>query len=245
MKKKSILISALLALFIGQACAEDHKNQPKETADQIDDPLEGYNRFMYNVNWGVDKVLFRPLSEFYGLVPSPARKGVRNVLTNLNSPVTFVNDVLQLEIERAGQTFVRTLINSTLGIGGIFDVATNMGLEYHSEDFGQTLEVAGLPSGPYIVLPLLGPSTPRDIVGRVGDTFANPVNWILWHNDLDYLIYTKDGVGMLDRRTEARAFTDELENAPDAYARVRSIYLQSRGNHSEDDNDSPTPTENE
>lgn len=230
-------------------------NEPKvvESIDldpaAINDPFEPFNRVMYDFNHALDTAIFRPASEIYGFVlPSTARKGVRNVITNLRSPLTFVNDVLQLNGMRAGQTLVRTLINTTLGIGGIFDVATKMGLEYHSEDFGQTMAVAGVTSGPYLVIPVLGPSTSRDLVGQGVDVFINPLNWVWYNHDVDWVGYMIYGVEGLDRRTEARAFTDELDEALDPYARVRSLYLQSRAyyinNEQIEESDSPRPLDN-
>ncbi len=248
-KSEGLMRNFLWAAFIfllGQThlCAETTDKDSAEVVNQeIYDPLESYNRFMFDVNWGIDKVLFRPISEVYGIVPSPLRKGVRNFLTNLKSPVTLVNDLLQLDGMKAGQTVVRTMINTTIGIGGLFDVATDMGLDYHGSDFGETLTGIGVPSGPYLIIPILGPTTPRDLTGLTADIIINPVNWVLWNNDLDWLWYTRDGVEMLDRRTEARGFTDEIEKAIDPYSRVRSLYWQTRV--STDEEDSPKPTESE
>lgn len=240
MRVYRILSILCLTLFIGQPLY-GNDDVSKEKNDEINDPFEGYNRAMFQFNWALDKVIFRPISEFYSLVPSPARKGVRNFLTNLKAPVTLVNDLLQLEGMRAGQTIVRTLINTTIGLGGIFDMATNMGLEYHSEDFGQTLAVAGVPSGPYIIWPIIGPLTPRDVVGRGVDIAINPFTWVVYNNDWDWVYYGVFGADMLDRRTEARGFTDGLEGAIDSYAVVRSLYGQIRNGNHEDDEDSPKP----
>jgi phospholipid-binding lipoprotein MlaA len=241
-----ILTMFALILCIEQLHAEvkEDQNSP-ETVGEIDDPFEDFNRVVYQFNWALDTVLFHPASEIYGLVPSPVRTGVRNFIYNLNSPVIFINDLLQLEGTRAGQTLVRTLINTTLGIGGLFDVATDMGLEYHREDFGQTLAVGGVPSGPYLVLPIFGPSSPRDLVGLGVTVYINPVNWVFWNNDLDWAVYTRDGMYMLDTRTQARGFTDELEKAIDPYVTVRSLYAQTRGDHVASDEDSPKPTDSE
>lgn len=251
-KMKKLLILITFMCVTSPAFCED-KDYEQFLASSMDeeiiDPFESYNRAMYEVNWALDRVFFRPVSEVYGFVPAPARKSVRNFLTNLRGPLTFVNNVLQLEPVEAGQTFVRTFINSTIGIGGLFDVATELGIEYHNEDFGNTLAFAGLPSGPYIILPILGPTTPRDILGRGADMYGNPVNWVVWNQDLDGALYGRDGVDLLDRRTESRGFTDEIEKAIDPYARVRSLYWQSRVTHrdaEEDDAfDSPTPFDDE
>jgi phospholipid-binding lipoprotein MlaA len=240
------IIAMILMLGQSPVHGENPENQdsPKVEED-IYDPLEGYNRAMFEINWVFDTLLFAPLAEVYGVVPSPARKGVRNVLTNLKSPVTFINDLLQLEGQKAGQTLARTLINTTLGIGGIFDVATEMGLDYHSEDFGQTLAVIGIPSGPYMIWPFFGPLTPRDVAGKGGDFFMNPVVWALGNADQDGLLWGAVGADLIDKRTEARGFTAELKKAIDPYAVVRSLYWQTRVSNINDgvDNrqDSPKP----
>lgn len=245
MKKTVFLLILLLSAPQALCETDDYEHLLASVDEEIYDPFEGYNRFMYKVNWEIDRAIFRPISEVYSYVPASARKRVRNFITNLRSPLSFVNSLLQLEPVEAGQTMVRTLINTTIGIGGLFDVATDLGIEYHNEDFGNTLATAGIPSGPYIILPLLGPTTPRDILGRGGDMYGNPVNWVLWNQDLNGILYARDGMDMLDRRTEARGFTDELEKAIDPYARVRSLYWQTRVTHRDIDEDdeieSPTP----
>lgn len=244
----SLLFTAQVNASYQVADTPDQAETIELNPDEVTDPFEGFNRAMYEVNQGLDTVLIRPLSIAYSFIPNPARKGVRNVLTNLRSPLTFVNDLLQLNPMRAGETFVRTFINTTLGLGGIFDVATEMGVGYHSEDFGQTLGVAGIGHGPYLVLPILGPTTARDLAGTGVDTFINPVNWYWTAKDLDYMPYVVYGVDGIDRRTEADAFLEELKKAIDPYARVRSLYLQSRryhiNNEAIDETDSPKPVQN-
>jgi phospholipid-binding lipoprotein MlaA len=242
----------LLILLTGQTqlwAVTSQDDDSSDTSVEVYDPLEGYNRAMFDVNFTLDKMFFRPISEVYGLVPSPARKGVRNFLTNLKSPVTFINDLLQLEGNRAGETMARALINTTVGIGGLFDVATTMGIDYHSEGLDQTMAGLGIPHGPYLILPLLGPSTPRNAVGRLGDAFMNPVNYVIWNADKGEYIYIATGVDLLDKRTEARGFTDELEKAIDPYARARSLWMQTSEKHdhfdAEDDSDSPKPLDSE
>ena len=187
------------------------------------------NRVIFEINMALDMVFFRPLAELYGeVVPDPVRKGVHNVVTNLNTPVTLANDILQLNPNRAGITLFRFLINTTIGIGGLFDVASEMGFEHHYEDFGQTLAAAGIEGGPYLMLPLLGPSNPRDLIGRVADFFMDPLNWIFVNNDVEWLGWTRAGVELLDMRTNSRELTDRIEKTLDPYAQYRSLYVQSR-----------------
>lgn len=235
----------LVSLFLLTTAFAPSYAQSSQDAEADFDPFEGLNRAIFDMNHCLDVHFIRPVAEVYGFIPSPARKGVRNILTNLRSPVYFVNDLLHFDMEGAGQTMARVLINTTIGIGGLFDVATELGVEYHSRDSAETLADVGLPSGPYIVLPLLGPSTPRDILGRTADFFVNPVNYVIANNEWDAAYYAGFGLEYIDRRTEARAFTDEIEKAIDPYVRVRSLYYQSRvGNlvdTSAEDNDSPKP----
>lgn len=134
--------------------------------EAVDDPWEGFNRDMYAVHDSVDRAVLEPVARGYrSVTPGPVRTGVRNFLRNLRSPVTFVNDLLQGEIERAGVTFVRFGVNTTVGMAGLLDPATSMGMERHDEDFGQTLAVWGVEPGPYIFVPVLGPTTLRDGAG--------------------------------------------------------------------------------
>src|SRR5262249_46629897 len=132
-------------------------------------------------------------------LPNFAQDGVRNALNNLRSPVVLGNDLLQGSMDRAGTTAARFFINSTLGIAGLFDVASEFGLVYHDEDFGQTLAVWGTGEGPYLVLPLLGPSNPRDLTGFGVDAVMDPWGWIL-PSHLEWINYTRTGVQAIDTR---------------------------------------------
>ncbi|MBP6985891.1 MAG: VacJ family lipoprotein [Alphaproteobacteria bacterium] len=250
MKKITVLLAFLLSVELAKGNDSDFE-QPvaNEVNEEISDPLEGYNRAMYEVNWALDRVFIRPVAEGYGFVPGPVRKSVRNFIANLRSPLTFVNNVLQLEPVAAGQTLARTLVNTTIGVGGLFDVATELEMEYHYEGFADTLAFLGVPSGPYIILPILGPSTPRDMLGMGGDVYGNPVNWVLWNQDMRGYVNARDAMYMLDLRTESRGFTDEIEKAIDPYARVRSLYWQSRvmrqDKADDDKQESPRPSDSE
>jgi phospholipid-binding lipoprotein MlaA len=190
------------------------------------DPLEGMNRAVFAFNDAVDKVALEPLARGYRAVtPRPVRGGVSNVLANLRAPVTLANDILQAEPGRAGTTAGRFWINTTLGLVGVFDVARRMGLEPHSEDFGQTLGKWGLESGPYLVLPLLGPSSLRDATGRIVDAGFDPINYASFDGD-DATRATRTVLTVVSGRESAlEAVENVRSNSIDPYVSVRSSYL--------------------
>ena len=187
------------------------------------DPWESWNRKVFKFNDTLDRHIVIPVAKGYKwLLPDPAEKGVSNVFANLREVRTIVNDVLQAKLKQAGSDTGRLLINSTAGIGGLFDVASSIGLERHDEDFGQTLGYWGVESGPYIVMPFLGSFTLRDGVGRVGDATVDYVRQI------DH-IPTRNQV-RLARAIELRARLLAAEEfvTGDRYAFIRNAYLQRR-----------------
>ncbi|MBT9444153.1 MAG: VacJ family lipoprotein [Hyphomonadaceae bacterium] len=190
-----------------------------------DDPFEKFNRAMYSFNEAVDKYALEPVARGYrAITPAPFREGVGNMLHNLKSPVIFANDVLQAAPTRAGATVARFGINSTIGIAGIFDVASTMGLEKHNEDFGQTLGRWGLAAGPYLVLPLLGPSSVRDATGSVVDVALNPINYAQFDGD-DAFRVSRTVVGAIDAREGALDAVQNLrESSIDPYVSIRTTY---------------------
>lgn len=198
------------------------------------DPLEGYNRFMYGVNRGVDHAIIRPVAKGYvAAVPESGRRGLTNVLNNVDEPKSFVNAVLQGKPRAALRTLARFIINTTLGVGGLADHASWMGIRRQDEDFGQTFAVWGIGSGPYLVLPLLGPSTLRDTAGRVVEFVGgDPYRFALDRANLRwYYSYGITGVEILDLRAQVLGPLDALtRGSADEYATVRSAYLQSRRN---------------
>jgi phospholipid-binding lipoprotein MlaA len=195
------------------------------------DPLEGFNRAMFNVTIKADKAVFRPTALAYRrVVPEPIRVSLRNFLANLNTPVIFANDVLQGEANRAGITLLRGGINTTIGVGGLIDVAARWGYPRHTEDFGQTLAVYGVREGFYLFIPLLGPSNPRDLVGYAVDFLFDPLTYVQW-GDESYVPYLRFGIDLLDVRERNIETFDEIEmNSLDFYASVRSLYRQTRTN---------------
>lgn len=189
------------------------------------DPWEGFNRDMYAVHESVDKAVLEPVARGYrAITPRPVRQGVLNFLRNLRGPVIFTNDVLQGEFPRAGVTAARFGINTTLGLVGLFDPATGMGLERHDEDFGQTLAVWGVGPGPYLFVPLAGPTTVRDATGRIIDIAFDPLTWARGE-DVDVWRGSRTVVAGVAARELVLDAVDEIRaSSLDPYVTVRSSY---------------------
>ncbi len=195
------------------------------------DPLEPFNRLIFGINDLIDFVLLRPVAEIYrAIVPDPLRNGVTNVLDNIFTPVVFLNHVLQAEPERATATFFRFLMNSTFGLAGLVDVTSDMGYPRYDTDFNQTLTAWGVDTGPYLVLPLIGPSSFRGTVGFVGDYFADPLNLYLnnrHHGKYRYWLTIRYGFDIVSHREKVIETIDNLRNGSlDMYVTMRSIYFQ-------------------
>ncbi len=191
------------------------------------DPLEPLNRAAYAVNRVIDRALFRPVAITYRrLTPRPVRRGVARVISNLGEPVVGLNDLLQLHPVQAAKTTVRFVGNSTLGVLGVFDVATPAGLPHHDNGFAVTLGKYGAPSGPYLFIPVAGPSSVRDAVGTVVDVFTDPLRFV--HNARSKTIERVQlVVTAVSARSQADADLRELDRtATDPYVTLRSIYLQ-------------------
>lgn len=190
------------------------------------DPLEPMNRGIYQFNDVVDKAVIKPVAQGYkAILPQPVRTGVSNFFSNLDDAVVVVNDVLQFKLERSVTDLFRLITNTTIGLAGLLDIATPMGLEKHNEDFGQTLGYWGVGNGPYLVLPFLGPSSFRDGVGRVVDWQYDPLS----QHPREQERYT--GIAVKVESVRARMLdTDKLldDAAIDPYVFVRDAYLQRR-----------------
>jgi phospholipid-binding lipoprotein MlaA len=197
-----------------------------EAAPPVRDPLEPANRAIFGFNQQVDRWVWSPLTRVYRFVaPEPARRGVRRALQNLNSPIYFVNNLLQLRLRDAGETLGSFALNSTLGMLGFLEPSREAGWEAHPADFGQTLELAGIGSGPYVVVPLLGPTTVRDGFGRAVDRMFQPLTYVL---GLSTQLLWGGGMG-LSAREEASDKIEALERSSvDFYSVMRSAYWQTR-----------------
>jgi phospholipid-binding lipoprotein MlaA len=197
---------------------------------ETNDPLEPTNRVMYEINDGIDTVLMRPLAQGYrAVVPDPIRTGVHNLLTNMNTPVILANDMLQGKPTRAGDSFMRFIINTTVGIGGLFDVAKEWGYPHHDNGFGTTLALWGVGEGPFLFLPILGPSNPRDLTGFGLDIVTDPWMWVGSGTGKTIFSWTRVGLGALDERERVLDAVDGIKKtALDPYATFRSLYRQHR-----------------
>jgi len=235
------LAAGLLACGASFATAADdvgHAATPVQVAqgtsaaeDDVNDPFEPINRAVFGFNQAAETMVLRPLSEFYvGFVAPPVREAIGNILDNLRTPVILANDILQGEGDRAFTTVERFVVNSTVGFAGIVDRATEWGIPKYDEDFGQTLAVWGVDEMFYLVLPIFGPSSPRDAVGRlVVDPYFDPLSLYLDNIDEDEARYAMMGVRALDAYL---GVVDDLaqikKTSVDYYAAIRSLYRQRR-----------------
>lgn len=200
-------------------------------AESVNDPLEPINRLIFGLNEILQMVVLRPATEMYELfIPPPLREAIGNIIDNLKTPVILANDILQGEGERAWVTTQRFVINTTVGVVGVMDAADDMGIPRHSEDFGQTLAVWGVDEGFYVVLPLFGPSNPRDAVGKLFvDNYFDPLGLYLSNIDHDPAIYARTGVEGVDEYGGVMDELDQIKKTSiDFYAAVRSMYRQKR-----------------
>ena len=222
----TILLACLLS--IAAPLPSGAGEEPPEPT--FNDPLEPLNRLVFAINEALDTIILRPAAVVYGaVVPDPVRRGVRNVVRHLSLPFTFVNDVAQGEWQRSGQTAQRFLINTMVGFAGLYDVAEKQGLPHRSTDFGGTLAAWGLGEGPYLVLPIAGPSTVRDAAGLLVQGVADPVDIAFRRADLDHMPLIRAGAATLDfRHSNLDTLDDFKANSLDYYAFIRTLYRQRR-----------------
>ncbi len=233
------LLGLGLSLLLATPCIADEMADPlfdeefDEEAFEYPDPFEPTNRNIFGFNRQVDRWVLDPVTRAYRfVVPQPVRKALSRVFVNLGSTKTLANDFLQLEWKDAVVTTTRLVVNTTVGIVGLFDVAESIGLPGHESDFGQTLALAGVPSGPYLIIPLLGPVNVRDGTGAFVDSFFQPTFYLLGPADLligptEILLYSSSsGISTRDRHyLELKALDD---SSVDFYAALRSGYYQQR-----------------
>ena len=218
--KKSLSAMLLgMVVVLVQGCATGPNTNPA-------DPLEPLNRTVFNFNDGLDRTVLQPVAEAYDQVtPSPVKTGVRNFFGNISEVWSVANNLLQLKIDESLETMMRVTVNTVFGLGGVLDIGTEMRLAKNKQDFGQTLGVWGFNAGPYVVLPLFGPSSVRDTVGTVVDgrvDLVNNLNNVPVRNSLAVL-------RVVQKRTDLLDATGMLEEAAlDKYSFARDVYLQRR-----------------
>ena len=230
-----IFVIYILTVNLAFAGADGENSFSKKTGE-VKDCFESVNRATFAFNQGLDNIIFEPLAKGYRKLPNPIKIGTGNVLSNLSNLITIPNNILQGEFKTAGINTARLTVNTTMGIFGIFDVASQMGFikNYKKEDYGQTLGTWGIGEGCYLVLPVLGPSTVRDLSG----SFANILGGDPWYNltiknDTQYFkesdyYFSKGGDGLNFRAKNIDSFENLEKNSMDFYASVRSLYLQDR-----------------
>lgn len=207
----------------------DNDDEDLNFDEDPNDPLEPLNRSIYFVNSIIDAIVIKPLAIAYRLgFPEELRKGIGNALTNLGAPITFLNHLLQGQPSRAGNTLVRFGLNTTLGIGGLFDPAQEMGFHTLETNFNETLGVWGVNTGPYIFLPIIGPSSFRGAVGLGVGYYTQPLNYAFRpQNHNQWVAYTITGIEVVHQRNLVLEAIDDLEaTSLDMYASLRSIYFQ-------------------
>jgi phospholipid-binding lipoprotein MlaA len=227
-----LLLLGLLAAAVSGCATRPPASDPDAVADfeQTNDPLEPTNRVFFAINNGLDTVILKPAAQAYAyVVPDPVRNGIHNFLSNLGTPVQLGNDMLEGKPRRAGDTTMRFLINTTVGVFGIFDVAKGWGYPDHDADFGMTLASWGVPEGPFLFLPVLGPSDPRDAVGFGVDQAADPFGWVGKGSLVTAAHWSRFGLNAVDQRSRVLGAIDSIKKtALDPYATFRSLYRQHR-----------------
>lgn len=214
-----------LVVFVLGSVAGGCATSPAPGDASPDDPWEPRNRSIYNFNDTLDGATLKPIAKGYRkIAPGFARQGVSNFMLNLGYPSVFINDFLQGKVRQGGADFARFLVNSTIGVAGFFDVATSMGLKENDEDFGQTLAVWGVPSGPYVMVPFFGPATVRDAPALIVDYFLDLRNYIGSTGVQDKLLL----VDIIDLRTRLLSVEDLISDAYDPYLTIRDAWLQRR-----------------
>jgi len=217
-------LPTLISCLLVGGCATSPSSSGTGKPDPRD-PWERFNRATFKVNDALDRHIARPVAKAYVKVtPRVVRTGITNVFSNLETVTTIVNGTLQGKLRQAGRDSTRLLINTTLGLGGLFDPASAAGFEFNDEDFGQTLGKWGVKSGPYLMLPVMGPSTLRDALARIPDQYTYPPTYL----EDDSTRYIIRGVEFIDLRASLLPLDAQLDQSFDRYAFVRNAWLQRR-----------------
>lgn len=235
------MLTVALGLAVGGVLysAPAHAQQPAAPAASApaepveadaNDPFEKTNRAIFDFNNQVDKIVLVPVASAYrAVLPEPVRDSIHSVLQNLNEPIIFANDVLQARPDLASTTLARFVVNSTIGLGGIFDVASKANLPFHSNDLGVTFAVWGFGEGPYLMLPVLGPSNVRDAIGEGGDAYGDPGNIVASDYHYVWASFARAGTQGIDERSRNIETLADIERTSlDYYATIRSLYRQRR-----------------
>ncbi len=228
--RSTLRACVILGLTLLGACAANQEPGAEPDPYAVNDPIEPVNRAIFDFNMTFDQYVFKPVATAYrDYVPGMVQKSIRSFLNNLESPVILFNDGLQGEGKLAGDTFARMWLNTVLGLGGIMDVAGDLGIPFHDADFGQTFGVWGVPAGPYLVLPILGPSNPRDTVGFAAGVAADPFDGLMRKADAEYVSYGRAVISGIDTRSRNIDILDRIQSTSlDFYATIRSLYEQRR-----------------
>jgi phospholipid-binding lipoprotein MlaA len=224
---RALTISLSLALA---ACATGPAPGGEEDPYQVNDPIEPVNRAIFSFNDTLDVYAIRPVAQAYhDYIPVRVQSSVRNFLDNLHEPIVFANDLLQGRVAAAGDDLARLTLNTTFGLGGLFDVTAAGGNTFHDADFGQTFGVWGVPDGPYLVLPIFGPSNPRDTVGMVAAWYADPADAVATGYNYYIPVFARGLVDGIDTRSRYLSALDNIKSTSlDYYATIRSLTRQRR-----------------
>lgn len=227
------LVSGCLAIamvgFLGGCATPPGEESSNVMYSEVQDPIEPLNRYFFDVNNALDAVALKPVAHIYrDGVPDAVQDSVSNFLDNLAQPFNFINNIAQGDLNGAGDNMGAFFANTFFGVGGLFDIAQ---LDTDDEDLGQTFAMWGVPEGPYLVLPVLGPNTTREGVGIVGEYFLDPINLAANHHNIDYVPFSRAAGNVIVFRSQSIDNLDEIEkNSIDFYAAVRSLYRQNRKN---------------
>lgn len=222
---RNIRPALAVLMLIGTVATSGCVTLPPNAPRSPQDPFERWNRGVFKVNDALDRAIAKPVARAYvRVVPHPVRTGVDNFFSNLDTPTVILNDALQGKLKAAANDLGRFVLDSTVGLGGLLDPATKIGLDRNDEDFGQTLGVWGVHPGPFLELPLLGPSDLRDAPARVVDAYTTPTQYVQ-NNDVRYSLW---GVHLVKMRADLLPLDRTLKNVFDRYAFIRDAYLQQR-----------------